>query len=105
MGVLALLPLAGSTIAGWSGQISLIAAQALGRVATSFPDVKLAGTVVGAKEPVYRVDVRLDRQTIDIDGEALPLQAGEQLTAHIVVDRRRILDWLLAPLHKLREIS
>ena len=33
------------TIAGWSGQISLIAAQATGHGATSFPEVKLAATI------------------------------------------------------------
>lgn len=49
-------------------------------------------------EPVYRVRIELDAQTIKAFSREHTLQAGMELTADIVLDDRRLLEWVLAPL-------
>jgi membrane fusion protein len=49
-------------------------------------------------EPLYRIVVTLDRQTIAVRGEAKPLVAGMQLRADVALERRRLIAWLFAPL-------
>ena len=53
-------------------------------------------------EPVYVARVQLDAQTMRAYGEARALSAGMQVQADIVIDRPRIVDWLLEPLYALR---
>jgi membrane fusion protein len=53
-------------------------------------------------EPVYRVTVRLNGQTVTAYGEEHPLQAGMLLSADIVLNKRSILSWLFDPLLSLR---
>jgi membrane fusion protein len=64
---------------------------------------QLAGltSLYGANEPVYRLLVRLASQTITAYGQSLPLQPGMQLEADVVIDRRRLIEWLLDPLFTL----
>ena len=50
-------------------------------------------------EPVYRIKVKLDTQTINAFGGASPLQAGMTLQANIVLERQTFLAWLLQPLN------
>lgn len=52
-------------------------------------------------EPLYRITVALDRQTVDVAGRAYPLQAGMQLEADVLLERRRLAEWLLDPLYTL----
>jgi len=51
------------------------------------------------EEPVYRVKVALDQQTVDAFGETAPLQPGMTLQANIVLERQSFLAWLLQPLN------
>ncbi|MEL6237745.1 MAG: HlyD family efflux transporter periplasmic adaptor subunit [Pseudomonadota bacterium] len=51
------------------------------------------------EEPVYRVKVALDRQTIEAFGEPAPLQPGMTLQANIVLERQSFLGWILQPLN------
>jgi len=51
------------------------------------------------EEPVYRVKVSLDQQTIEAFGQPAPLQAGMTLQANIVLERQSFLAWLLQPLN------
>lgn len=64
---------------------------------------QLAGmiAVVGTGEPVYRIVVRLERQTVSAYGEAQPLQAGMQLEADVVLEERKLYEWMLEPLYTL----
>lgn len=50
------------------------------------------------EEPVYKVKVQLDRQSIAAFGDQLPVQPGMTLTANIVLERLSFWDWLMAPL-------
>lgn len=49
-------------------------------------------------EPVYRVSIVLESQSIDAFASEFPLQTGMELTADIVLENRRLLEWLLEPL-------
>ena len=51
-----------------------------------------------ANEPLYRIDVRLDREDIAAYGHDLPLRAGMALEADVTLEHRRIWEWLLEPL-------
>lgn len=58
---------------------------------------EVTGPILAAS-PCYRVTVTLDRQAVGAGAAALPLAADMTLSAEIVIDRRSLLDWLLAPL-------
>lgn len=55
----------------------------------------------GGNEPVYRITVDLERQTVLAYGEELPLQPGMQLQADIVLETRPIYEWILDPLYTI----
>jgi membrane fusion protein len=48
-------------------------------------------------EPLYRITVRLDRQDVDAYGRPQALAPGMQLDADVVLDRRRLLEWIFEP--------
>ena len=63
---------------------------------------QLAGLAAGGErssEPVYRVTVRLDSQHVTAYGKPVPLQPGMQLEADLLIERRRLIDWVLDPLY------
>jgi membrane fusion protein len=79
-----------------------------GRVVTVSKAILAASevpAVIGAKEPVYRAVVALASQTIEAEGQTIPLQAGEQLTANIILDRRTLFEWILSPLAEIKLLS
>jgi membrane fusion protein len=51
------------------------------------------------EEPVYRIEVTPDAQTVDAYGDSLPLQPGMSLTANLILERQSFFDWLLKPLN------
>ena len=53
---------------------------------------------VALTEPVYRITVALDRQSMRAYGQDLALQAGMLLDADIALDRRRLIEWLFDPI-------
>jgi membrane fusion protein len=59
-------------------------------------------TPLPVREPVYRMVAELGSQTVLAYGKSHPLQLGMLLEAEIVLERRTILQWLLAPLYSLR---
>lgn len=50
-----------------------------------------------ANEPLYRVTVALERQTVDAYGQPQPLVPGMQLEADVQLDRRRLIEWIFEP--------
>ena len=64
---------------------------------------QLAGltSLYEANEPVYRITVSLERQTITAYGQPVPLQPGMQLDADVIMERRRLIEWVLDPLFTL----
>jgi membrane fusion protein len=52
-------------------------------------------------EPFFRLRVTLDRQAVHIDGADISLRPGATLEASIALEKRRLYEWLLDPLHSL----
>lgn len=63
------------------------------------PDGQAQALVVanGANEPMYRITVRLLRQTINTYGKPTPLVAGMSLDADVRQDSRKLREWLFEP--------
>jgi membrane fusion protein len=55
----------------------------------------------GGREPLYRIRATLDAQSIDAYGRREPLQAGMQVEADVMLDRRRLIEWVFEPLLSL----
>jgi len=49
-------------------------------------------------EPLYRIIVTLDQQAVQAYGQAQPLVPGMQLEADVMLDRRRLIEWIFEPL-------
>ena len=49
------------------------------------------------REPMYRIAVSLERQDVPAGVEARPLVPGMQLEADVPIERRRLVEWLFAP--------
>jgi membrane fusion protein len=50
------------------------------------------------QEPVYRVLVDLEAQNVKAYGKQMPLQSGMALEADVSLERRRLIEWVFAPL-------
>ena len=50
-----------------------------------------------SREPLYRITVALDRQSVAAYGQAQPLAPGMQLEADVMLDRRRLIEWIFEP--------
>jgi len=57
---------------------------------------------VDLKEPVYKISVKLNKQTVTAFGREQHLQVGMLLQGDIVRHRSRIIDWVLEPLYSLK---
>ncbi|HXF77768.1 MAG TPA: HlyD family efflux transporter periplasmic adaptor subunit [Usitatibacter sp.] len=54
--------------------------------------------VDGTREPVYRIKAALDAQSIRAYGRFEALQPGMQVEADVLLDRRRLVEWIFEPL-------
>lgn len=55
----------------------------------------------GSREPLYRIKVELAAQTIRAYGLQEALQPGMQVEADVLLDRRRLIEWVFEPLLSL----
>ncbi|WP_427913575.1 HlyD family secretion protein [Ramlibacter sp. MMS24-I3-19] len=78
------------------GTVREVAASALRADELPLSGVMPSGT---AGEPLYRVRVRLDRQDVTVYGRPLALRTGALLDASILLEQRRLYEWLLDPLY------
>jgi len=67
--------------------------------ATTFHPSEL-GVITTNLEPLYRIEVDLAEQAIGAFNREIPLQSGMELTADIILERRRLSEWLLASVVK-----
>jgi membrane fusion protein len=51
--------------------------------------------------PAYRVTVALESQSVSAYGQQVPLQAGMTIDADVLLDHRRLLEWIFDPLYSL----
>lgn len=59
--------------------------------------VPLAQTL-GTVQPLYRITVTLDRQSVAAYGRDQALSPGMELEADVLLDRRRLIEWIFEPL-------
>lgn len=52
----------------------------------------------GGVEALFRVTVAVDKQAVVATGEALPLKPGMTLQADVLLERRKVWEWVLEPL-------
>jgi membrane fusion protein len=52
----------------------------------------------GSREPLYRIKAKLDAQAVSAYDRLEPLQPGMQIEADILLDRRRLIEWIFEPL-------
>jgi len=55
----------------------------------------------GTREPLYRIKAALESQAIRAYGRFEPLQPGMQVEADILLDRRRLIEWIFEPVLSL----
>ena len=54
-----------------------------------------------AAQPMYRVRVALERQVVRAYGAERPLMSGATLDATVLLERRRLYEWVLEPLYTI----
>lgn len=58
-----------------------------------------SGVITGTSgEPLYRIRLKLEKQTVTAYGKALPLKSGMRVDASVVLEQRRLYEWVLDPL-------
>src|SRR5260370_39560732 len=57
---------------------------------------------VSAREPVYRVDVTLDRQTVSALNQEFALRPGMLVNADLLLEKRTLLEWIFEPVLRLK---
>lgn len=62
-----------------------------------------AASMPGAaqSEPVYRIRLELDHQTVRAYGAAKPLRSGMLVDASVMLERRKLYEWVLEPLFSI----
>jgi membrane fusion protein len=77
-----------------------------GTVASVSRTVWTPGEKIGpltVREPVYRVDVTLDKQTASNGGQEFPLRPGMMVSADILLEKRTLFEWIFEPVLALRQ--
>jgi membrane fusion protein len=69
------------------------------RVSQTLVTASDAGGPIRLKEPAYRVTAALDRPYVDAYGKRMPLQPDMLLRADVILEKRSLASWLLAPVH------
>ena len=64
------------------------------------PPAELGVGEAGA-EPVYRVTVELDSQSVTAYGQSHEVQAGMAVEGDVLLETRRLYEWVLEPLYTL----
>jgi membrane fusion protein len=57
---------------------------------------------LSAKEPVYRVDVKLDQQAVTALGQDYALRPGMLVNGDLLLEKRTILEWIFEPVMQLK---
>ncbi|MBA2412737.1 MAG: HlyD family efflux transporter periplasmic adaptor subunit [Burkholderiaceae bacterium] len=55
------------------------------------------------REPVYRVDVKLDSQNVGSGAQTLTLRPGMSVNADILQEKRKVWEWVFEPVLSLKE--
>lgn len=52
-------------------------------------------------EPLYRIRLKLDKQTVKVYGQEMPLKSGMLVDASVMLERRFLYEWVLEPLFSI----
>ncbi|WP_440030060.1 HlyD family secretion protein [Chromobacterium amazonense] len=63
-------------------------------------ELNLSGANQG-NEPLYRVKVKLEQQSVTAYGQAQALRAGMALDASVLLETRKLYEWVLEPLYSI----
>ncbi len=83
-----------------SGKVADVSRSALSPAELNQPLSGLS-SLSGTNEPVYRITVSLDEQAVLAYGETIPLKPGMQFDADILIESRRLIEWILDPLYTI----
>lgn len=64
-------------------------------------ELALPGATGGNSEPVYRIRLQLEAQTVLAYGKAMPLKSGMLVDASVLLEQRRLYEWVLEPLFSI----
>jgi membrane fusion protein len=70
----------------------------------STQELTLPGVVIGpnqTSEPLYRIRLKLKQQSVLAYGNRVNLKPGMLLDASIVLEHRRLYEWILEPLFSI----
>ena len=65
--------------------------------AAELTGLPLPAAMSASGEPLYRITVTLNQQSVAAYGQAQALSPGMQLEADVLLDRRRLIEWLFEP--------
>ena len=65
--------------------------------AAELAGLPLPAAIMASGEPLYRITVTLNQQSVAAYGHAQTLSPGMQLEADVQLDRRRLIEWLFEP--------
>lgn len=74
----------------------------ISQISQSIISANEAGIPLSSNQPIYRLKVKLKAQHITVYGKNIELQSGMQLTANIILEKRSLGQWLLAPVYSLK---
>lgn len=63
------------------------------------PQLSGLTSLYAANEPIYRITVSLARQAVTAYGRPMALQSGMQVEADVLMESRRLFEWVLEPLY------
>ena len=66
-------------------------------------ELPMPGAVPGSTtaEPLYRIRVTLDQQSVQAYGKQMPLKSGMLVDASVVLEHRKLYEWVLEPLFSI----
>ena len=64
-------------------------------------ELGLATASYPSNEPLYRIRLKLGKQYVKAYGETMPLKSGMLVEASILLERRRLYEWILEPLYSI----
>lgn len=62
---------------------------------------EILGSLEGKEEPLYRITVQLDEQTMKTYGKFTDLKPGMLLQADIMLEKRFLYEWVIEPLYSI----